>query len=72
MFDNIFITRRSVNLQEELRNYVWAKDKDGVQINEPEDRYNHAIDAARYYVNGRLLGKVLKPKKVTKAQTGIF
>lgn len=39
----IFITRRSYNLQREFRNYVWAKDKDGNYINEPEDHDNHCF-----------------------------
>lgn len=64
----IFITRRSYNLQKEFRNYVWAKDKDGNYINEPEDHDNHGIDAARYWVLGELLGKIQKPKDLT----GIF
>lgn len=64
----IYITKRSYNLQREFRNYVWAKDKDGNYINEPEDHDNHGIDAARYYVLGELLGKIMKPKDVS----GIF
>lgn len=64
----IFVTKRSYNLQKELRKYVWAKDKDGNYINEPEDHDNHAIDAARYYVLGELLGKIQKPKNYS----GIF
>lgn len=68
----IFVTRRSVHLQEEARKYVWAKDKDGNYINIPEDHDNHLWDAARYYTNGVLLGKVMKPKKVTKSDLGAF
>lgn len=64
----MYITRRSYNLQREYRNYVWAKDKDGNYINEPEDHDNHGIDAARYYVLGELLGRIMKPKDVS----GIF
>ena len=45
-FDNVFVTERSVNLQQELRNYVWAKDKNGVYINIPEDHDNHACFTA--------------------------
>lgn len=71
-FDNIFITKRSVNLQEELRNYTWAKDKDGNYINQPIDGWNHGVDASRYYVLGKLLGKILKPKNVRKSDLGIF
>ena len=71
-FDNIFVTERSVNLMEELRNYVWAKNKDGEFINEPEDHDNHAIDATRYYITGYILGQIVKPKKVNKYDLGIF
>ena len=71
-FDNIFITKRSYNIQREFRNYVWAKDKDGNFINQPEDDYNHSVDASRYYVNGCLLGQIVAPNRVTKADLGIF
>ena len=71
-FDNIFITKRSYNLQREFRKYVWAKDKDGNYINQPEDDNNHGVDASRYYVNGCLLGKIVAPPRVTKAELGIF
>ena len=64
----LFVTERSYNLINELRNYVWDKDKDGNYINEPIDKDNHLIDASRYYVLGMLLGKILKPKDLT----GIF
>lgn len=64
----IYITKSSYNLQSEFRKYVWAKDKDGNYINEPEDHDNHGIDAVRYYVLGELLGKIQKPKDLT----GIF
>lgn len=42
-FDNIFVTEHSYNLIHEGRNYVWAKDKDGHYINEPEDHDNHCF-----------------------------
>ena len=65
----IYVTKRSYNLQKELRNHIWAKDKDGRYINEPEDHDNHAIDASRYYVLGELLGKIQAPKKITNIFT---
>lgn len=68
----LFVTRNSYNLQKELRNYVWAKDKDGQYINEPEDSYNHCLDATRYYVLSVLLGKVMKPKRISKSDLGIY
>lgn len=39
----IYVTKDSYNLQHELRNYVWAKDKDGRYLNEPEDGNNHCF-----------------------------
>lgn len=37
------VTKRSVNLIKELRNYVYDQDKDGRLINEPIDAYNHCF-----------------------------
>ena len=44
----LLVTGRSVNLIRELRNYTWATDKHGNNINYPIDGYNHGIDAVRY------------------------
>lgn len=44
----IFLTKRSVFAWKEYRNYMWLKDKDGKPTNEPEDAFNHFMDAARY------------------------
>lgn len=44
------VTKRSVNLIKELRNYTWAKDRDGNTLNYPIDMFNHALDAMRYGV----------------------
>ena len=53
---DICITARSNNLQYELDNYCWAKDKDGQYTNEPIDANNHLIDATRYYILRNILG----------------
>lgn len=56
----IFVTKDSLNLIEELRNYTWAKDKDGNLLNQPIDKFNHLLDALRYAVwskYGRNAGK---------------
>lgn len=42
------VTKRSVNLIHELRNYTWDKDRDGNPLNQPIDKFNHALDALRY------------------------
>ena len=60
---NIFVTERSYNLQKELRNYVWDKDKNGNYINRPANgQADHLADAARYYLTGMVYGKIQKPK----------
>lgn len=44
----IFVTRRSVNIIKENRNYMWMSDKDGNIINTPLGIWDHAMDAGRY------------------------
>lgn len=44
----ISITKRSVNLIKEYRNYLWQVDKNGKIINEPEHQWSHSMDAVRY------------------------
>ena len=69
---NLKVTRRSYNLLYELRKYTWDKDKDGNYINKPIDKYNHALDAARYWVLGEGLGRILKPKQYNKDDLGLY
>lgn len=44
----ISVTKRSVNLIKEYRNYLWLTDKDGKIINEPDHTWSHSMDAVRY------------------------
>ena len=44
----IFVTKRSINIIKENRNYMWKTDKDGKILNVPMDIWNHAMDAIRY------------------------
>jgi phage terminase large subunit len=44
----IVVTKSSLNLIKELRQYKWAKDREGKALNAPEDVMNHAIDCLRY------------------------
>lgn len=44
------ITKRSLRLIEELRNYCYETDLNGNYLDKPIDKYNHAIDALRYAV----------------------
>jgi phage terminase large subunit len=44
----ISVTKRSVNLLKEYRNYLWQTDRDGKVINEPTNVNDHLLDAVRY------------------------
>lgn len=44
----ISVTKRSANIIHEYRNYLWETDRNGIILNIPEDRFNHALDATRY------------------------
>jgi phage terminase large subunit len=44
----LFVTKRSLNLIKELRNYSWQLDKEGKATNKPIDANNHLIDSLRY------------------------
>lgn len=44
----LHFTKRSVNLIREGRAYVWAKDRYGNDLNQPEEGNDHALDAMRY------------------------
>lgn len=44
----ISVTKRSINIIKEYRNYMWMIDKDGKILNVPQDIWNHAMDAGRY------------------------
>ena len=59
----IYVTRRSVNLIRESRNYLWLSDNSGKITNTPQDFDNHALDAARYAVQS--LNPVEKKKDTT-------
>lgn len=50
------VTRRSSNVEMELRRYKYAEDRVGKILNKPVDAFNHSIDAIRYAVM-MLLGK---------------
>lgn len=48
----VFITKRSVNIIREYRNYLWRTDREGRIINEPEHQFSHSMDAIRYGFDG--------------------
>jgi phage terminase large subunit len=44
----INVTKSSLNLIKEFRNYKWKIDKAGKSLNEPVDIWNHCLDASMY------------------------
>jgi len=50
----LFVTKRSLNIIKELRNYRWMTDKTGKALNVPIDAFNHSIDALRYVALNKL------------------
>lgn len=44
----IYVTKRSLNIWKEYRNYLWLTDREGKIINEPQDFMDHLLSAGRY------------------------
>jgi phage terminase large subunit len=51
---NLYVTKDSVNMIKEFRNYKWQEDKNGNILNVPVDMFNHTIDAIRYGLYDKL------------------
>lgn len=52
--ERISVTKRSVNVIREYRNYLWTTDKNGVILNVPESGFDHTLDAIRYALTSLL------------------
>lgn len=50
----IKVTKRSLNVIRECRNYIWDTDHDGNRLNVPIKDFDHAMDALRYAAYGQL------------------
>ena len=48
--ERLKVTKTSVSVIKELRNYLWKTDKNGEPMNVPNDFSNHAADAIRYKI----------------------
>lgn len=46
----ISVTKRSINIIKEYRNYLWMTDKNGKILNVPEHAFSHSMDSCRYGV----------------------
>lgn len=64
----ISVTKRSVNVIKEYRNYLWETDKNGKITRVPEHTYSHSMDAIRYAVTSlpKLVQPLTKEQKATK------
>lgn len=62
-YEKFYVTKRSINLIDELQKYTWAKDRQGNSLNVPIDNFNHCIDPIRYIEES----EVLKPKTKLRA-----
>lgn len=55
----LYITKRSVNVIKDFRNYQWKVDRSGKSLNVPEHEFSHSPDAVRYAITDILSGKFL-------------
>lgn len=53
-FDKIYIHPTCPNVYDEFCNYQWKQDKNGDNMPEPVDNFNHAIDALRYALENNM------------------
>lgn len=62
------VTKRSVNIINEYRNYMWEMDRNGNVLNVPEAGYDHSMDAIRYAVESlpRLVRPLTEEQKATR------
>ncbi len=58
----IIIHPKCVNFIAEIENYVFKKDKFGEWTNEPEDNFNHLMDAMRYALEEYIFPKISVPR----------
>ena len=59
------VTRRSVGVIDELRNYSWRQDTDGKWLNKPVGYYDHAMDALRYVALTWLMARHTPTRRAT-------
>jgi len=65
----ISMTKRSINLIKEYRNYLWKINKDGKVLNEPEGGLDHALDAVRYAINSIVNNVSMQDRALRERQT---
>lgn len=68
----VSVTKRSVNVIHEYRNYMWEVDKDGKPLVPPvpEHTFSHSMDAVRYGIQS--LPKLIQPLTTEQKATRVF
>jgi phage terminase large subunit len=66
----ISITKQSVNLIKEYRNYMWQSDKNGKILNEPEKGKDHTLDAVRYAITSLI--PIIKRRDFIKSLPQVY
>lgn len=64
----IAVTKRSVNIIKEYRNYLWDTDRDGKILNVPQHEFSHSMDATRY----ALASIIKKPIVINQASSPVL
>lgn len=59
----IWITKQSVNVIKEYRNYLWMTDDDGKSMNQPEHAFSHSMDAIGYGLSTRIMNRDSKKEQ---------
>jgi len=60
------VTKRSVNVIREYRNYLWKTDRDGKILDEPEHEFSHSLDALTYALEGVFVTSIMDQMKPLK------
>lgn len=62
----ISVTKRSLNVIKEYRNYLWKRDKDDKLTQVPDVGFDHTMDAIRYGMDSLRPRESKKPKRTKK------
>ena len=68
----ISVTKRSINLIKEYRNYLWETDKEGKILNEPEHTFSHSMDAIRYALSSIIKKPNFKIPEASKPVSSFY
>jgi phage terminase large subunit len=65
----VSVTKRSVNVIKDYRNYIWLVDKNGKILNEPDHFHSDSMDAIKYAMES--LDLVLEPDRKDEAERAL-